>query len=82
MISPMEAEAIAATKAADAAMSFTFPAMSLYSGETKSTRYSRAVLSSSAIQTMAIERIMKHHSVRDRSKTDIFYFREITGKKS
>ena len=50
IIKPIAAEAIAAINADEAAMSFTFPAMSLYSGETKSVMYSMAVFSSSAIQ--------------------------------
>ena len=59
----MHADTKAAIKTAPAAMSFTFPARKLYSGDTKSVRYSMAVLTNSVDQTMAMLNKIKHHSV-------------------
>lgn len=63
IISPIMAAAMAKIKTAAAAASFAFPANSLYSGETKSTRYSKAVFIASAAKTIAIAIMHNSHSV-------------------
>ena len=60
----------AANKTAPAARSFIFPASSLYSGETKSTRNSMAVFSISVIITTAIAKTINTHSVLEIPKNN------------
>lgn len=61
-INPISAAAQAQINTAPAPMSFAFPALSLYPGETRSVRNSMAVLNNSAANTMAMATISHIHS--------------------
>lgn len=63
IIVPMVAAAMAHISTAPAAMSLTSPANLLYSGETKLTNLSIAVLNASAAKTKAMHSMMISHSV-------------------
>ena len=68
IIKPTIADPIAVNNTAAAAVSFVLPANSLYSGDIRFVRCSIDVLNASALKTMAIENITKHHSVVEMEK--------------
>lgn len=64
---PMIADAIAKINTAPAAMSLIIPALALYSGETRSTSFSKDELNNSALITIAKQITNIIHSVVDTS---------------
>ena len=64
MIAPITKAAIETISTPPAARSFTRPAVSFFSGETRSVSASMAVLNSSAAKTDPIEKIIQSHSCK------------------
>jgi hypothetical protein len=60
---PIAAAAIDASRTAAAATSLVLPARGWYSGDTRSVRNSMAVFMASALSTIPIARITRHHWV-------------------